>query len=142
MSYTPTTWATGDTITASAMNKIENGIANAGSALIVQMSYVNGNLTLDKTIQELYDATMAGTPVYLMYTYGDWSGTYSENSLAYMFSVFKYGSDFRAGFIRQSGYGTFDNKNGIPCVGAVWFGASSASAYPTYLSLVKTLAFA
>lgn len=30
MSYTPTTWTTGDTITASALNKIENGIANAG----------------------------------------------------------------------------------------------------------------
>ena len=30
MSYTPTTWTTGDTITATAMNKIENGIASAG----------------------------------------------------------------------------------------------------------------
>jgi len=30
MSYTPTTWTTGDTITASALNKIENGIADAG----------------------------------------------------------------------------------------------------------------
>lgn len=31
MSYIPTSWSTGDTITASALNKIENGIANAGS---------------------------------------------------------------------------------------------------------------
>lgn len=30
MSYTPTEWKNGDTITATAMNKIENGIANAG----------------------------------------------------------------------------------------------------------------
>lgn len=30
MSYTPTNWSTGDTITATAMNHIENGIANAG----------------------------------------------------------------------------------------------------------------
>ena len=30
MAYNPTTWQTGDTITATAMNKIENGIANAG----------------------------------------------------------------------------------------------------------------
>ena len=30
MAYTPTTWTTGDTITATAMNKIENGIAGAG----------------------------------------------------------------------------------------------------------------
>lgn len=30
MSYTPTTWTTGDTITASALNKIEQGIADGG----------------------------------------------------------------------------------------------------------------
>lgn len=30
MAYTPTTWVTGDTVTATKMNKIENGIANAG----------------------------------------------------------------------------------------------------------------
>lgn len=29
MSYTPTTWTTGDTITATKLNKIENGIASA-----------------------------------------------------------------------------------------------------------------
>lgn len=33
MSYTPTNWSTGDTITASSMNKIENGIANASSGI-------------------------------------------------------------------------------------------------------------
>jgi hypothetical protein len=30
MSYTPTTWQTGDTITAEKLNKLENGVANAG----------------------------------------------------------------------------------------------------------------
>lgn len=30
MSYTPTTWNTGDTITPSALNKIEQGIAEGG----------------------------------------------------------------------------------------------------------------
>lgn len=30
MGYTPTTWNTGDTITASALNKIEQGIADGG----------------------------------------------------------------------------------------------------------------
>lgn len=40
MAYTPTTWTTGDTITASAMNKIENGIAGAGGYdLIVACDY-------------------------------------------------------------------------------------------------------
>ena len=141
MSYTPTTWTTGDTITASAMNKIENGIANVGSALIVQTSYVNGNLTLDKTIQELYDATIAGIPVYLVYTYGDWEEGYCENSLAYMFSVFKYASDiFRVGFIRQAGSISRGGFGYLPWPAVVWFGATSASAYPTYTT-VGVLAF-
>ena len=57
MSYTPTSWNTGDTITASAMNKIENGIANAGGALICNVVYEAGlGYKLDKTAQEIYDA--------------------------------------------------------------------------------------
>lgn len=30
MSYTPTNWVTGDTVTATKMNKLEQGVANAG----------------------------------------------------------------------------------------------------------------
>ena len=30
MAYTPTTWVTGDDVTATKLNKMENGIANAG----------------------------------------------------------------------------------------------------------------
>lgn len=30
MAYTPTTWVTGDTITATKLNKLEQGVANAG----------------------------------------------------------------------------------------------------------------
>ena len=40
MSYTPTTWQTGDTITATALNKMENGIANAGGYdLVIQLNH-------------------------------------------------------------------------------------------------------
>lgn len=54
MSYTPTTWQTGDTITAALLNKMEQGVANAGGggALLVGQS----NETLDKTWQEIHDA--------------------------------------------------------------------------------------
>ena len=38
MAYTPTTWSTGDTITASALNKMENGIANAVGAASIRIS--------------------------------------------------------------------------------------------------------
>lgn len=44
MSYTPTSWTTGDTITAAAMNKIENGIANAGGGAwdaVIRLTHSN-----------------------------------------------------------------------------------------------------
>ena len=44
MSYTPTTWATGDTITATKLNKIENGIASAGGYdLVIVADTTNGH---------------------------------------------------------------------------------------------------
>lgn len=46
MAYTPTTWTTGDTITASAMNKLENGVANAGGAswdAVIRLTHANNS---------------------------------------------------------------------------------------------------
>lgn len=65
MSYTPTTWTTGDTITASAMNKIENGIANAGGTTwdaVIRLTHVNnsaGDLTNSLT-PTIVSGTCAG----------------------------------------------------------------------------------
>lgn len=59
MSYTPTTWTTGDTITASALNKIENGIANAcggTSGLVTDTSD-----ELDKSYNDIIAIVTAGT---------------------------------------------------------------------------------
>ncbi len=72
MAYTPTTWTTGDTITASAMNKLENGVANAGSVLICNADYNASadNFVLDKTVQEIYEALSSGTPAYIKMQYG------------------------------------------------------------------------
>lgn len=44
MSYTPTTWTTGDTITATKLNKIENGIASAGSVATVCVNFNDGGI--------------------------------------------------------------------------------------------------
>lgn len=54
MSYEPTNWKSGDTVTSAKLNKMEQGIANAGGGggLVVHFS---GN-TLDKTWQEIHDA--------------------------------------------------------------------------------------
>lgn len=51
MSYTPTTWAAGDTVTAAKLNKLEQGVASGG-VLVVNMSAG----TLDKTWEEIADA--------------------------------------------------------------------------------------
>ena len=39
MSYTPTTWTTGDTITATKMNKIEQGIAGIGGNPLITFNF-------------------------------------------------------------------------------------------------------
>lgn len=60
MSYTPSTWAKGDTITAAKLNNMESGISGA-QAYMVGMSFDNdNNMTLDKTWQEILDAAAAG----------------------------------------------------------------------------------
>lgn len=58
MSYTPTEWKNGDTITASAMNKIENGIANAGGGdydLIITYDMINTPNTCTVTHGDILD---------------------------------------------------------------------------------------
>ena len=65
MSYTKTTWSDGDVITAQKLNKLENGVANAGSILIVH----ENDGTLDKTWQEICDSFINMIPVYLYEPY-------------------------------------------------------------------------
>ena len=56
MAYTKQTWNNGDIITADKLNHIEDGIANAGGLFVVHANEIDGNLTMDKTWQEIYDA--------------------------------------------------------------------------------------
>lgn len=111
MAYTPTTWATGDTITASAMNKLENGVANAGSAMILTTTVIGGNTVLDHTMKEIYDAISSGTPVYFNYTYGAYTDYVAERCLAPVISFYKYDNAFRIAiskpFVNQAVGGTF-----------------------------------
>lgn len=51
MSYEPTNWKSGDTVTSAKLNKMEQGIANAG---VLVVHDVEG--TLDHTWQEIHDA--------------------------------------------------------------------------------------
>ena len=76
MSYTPTEWKCGDTITAEKLNKLENGLAECcggggtSEPLIVRAVDISRNgatvtITTDTTWQEVYDALGDGRPCYL-----------------------------------------------------------------------------
>ena len=54
MSYTKREWATGNVVGAVDLNRIENGIEDAGSGQVLVVTDTEG--TLDKTWQEIYDA--------------------------------------------------------------------------------------
>jgi hypothetical protein len=66
MAYTPTTWTTGDTITTSKLNKIEQGIAGAGGCFLVGFD-TNNLFQLNKTWQEIVDAIKGGKLPILYY---------------------------------------------------------------------------
>lgn len=113
MSYTPTSWTTGDTITAAAMNKIENGIANAGGTLIV--GYAGDEL--DKTWNELKASMEAGvipmiidyfedSPEYVYYYYTLQKLAYDGSLYIAQFSSVHSGGNLILSFISSSATGT------------------------------------
>ena len=137
MSYTPTTWTTGDTITATKLNKIEQGIANAGGALICNSSYDDdaNNYVLDKTAGEIYEALLAGAPAYIKYQYGTVEEYNGALYLAPIIRISNYNYDddmkFYAtrpvinGSVVGSKYST-----GIPSI--LVYTASGLDSYPEY----------
>ena len=84
MSYTPTEWSSGDTITAAKMNKLEQGVANAGGVVVIHETITHDGdrttHTLDHTAQEIYDLLAAGNMVCMIFisdgTGGDGWGAY------------------------------------------------------------------
>lgn len=62
MSYTPTNWQTGDTITAEKLNNMESGIENANNPFIVTLTPTAQDFsgTMDKTPQEIDEAYRTG----------------------------------------------------------------------------------
>lgn len=103
MSYTPTTWATGDTITASAMNKIENGIANAGSGwdAVIRLTHsdnsgadTTSNLTpsiVSGTYSNLYTKLSSGGFLIILVEYYHPWGTAFSSPMGYVLGGDEYG---------------------------------------------------
>jgi len=110
MSYEPTTWKSGDTVTSAKLNKMEQGIANAGGgggALVVHVV----DETLDKTWQEIHDAA----PLV-------WIG--EEGVYIPLYSVYEEEGYYCATFSRPQQDGNIFHT----------FIATSADGYPVFLS--------
>lgn len=141
MAYTPTTWNTGDDVTATKLNKLENGVANAGSVLICNCSNNGSNYVLDKTVQEIYDALGSGTPVYIKYIYGVLPTNYVSHSwFAPIIKVYgyAYSDNIRiiATWVRETSVSTgTGNYLYAPC--AVIFSASGLNEYPSFYKCVS-----
>lgn len=135
MSYTPTNWSTGDTITASALNKIEQGIAGGGGGAVI----IEDNGTqLDKTFAEIYELIHSGTPCYISYTHsGSPSLSDLDTEFAYFVSLMpvlavkKYDDMYRV-YASASRSQYVSNTNYVGGA-AVWaYQANSSSDYPTF----------
>lgn len=107
MSYEPTNWKSGDTVTSAKLNKMEQGIAAAGP-LIANMD--TGTGALDKTWQEIYDADYALVQVISGESYKQ---IYLVTTAAFEDSVY--------------------NVIALSEEGALPFSASSADDYPVVL---------
>lgn len=115
MSYTPTQWQTGDTITAEKLNNMESGIENANEPFIVTLTPTEQDFSgsMDKTPQEIYNAYKANRQIRARIL-----GVYSaENTAlwAFMTSAVLYESDIpvwshvevRFEFVLEYGENTF-----------------------------------
>lgn len=144
MSYTKHEWVNNETITAAKMNNIEDGIEEAaqsggGGALIV--TYDNGEGQLDKTVKEIYDAIVSGTPVYLKYINGTPDDTYTSRQFLAPITntyAYAYGAYFRV-VANMPRYMTVSPSSSIfdvykPAV--VIFSASSINSYPTFYTTI------
>lgn len=138
MAYTPTQWNTGDDVTATKLNKLEQGVANASGALII----TDNGTALDKTFAEIYDAVHSGTPCYIHYT-GDESTPSLDSDYTYQIdllpvvSVFKYDTYYRVYALAVSPQGV-DNANFVGIPSAWAYQAQVSTGYPTFYKRIHT----
>ena len=137
MSYSPTTWQDGDTIDATKLNKIEQGIAEASSGggggasiLVVQ---AGTGLQLQETFSTIKDAVSSGVPVFLSYNY---SSMYYVCPLVALRNV---SGQYRLAFSRPRyvlKVGDTSSKQHVFTANIMVYSASSPSAYPEFLENV------
>ena len=74
-SYSPTTWTTGDTITATKLNNLESGIQNATSTNRLYLC-TDTNGTLNRSYDDIKTALLANKNIYV---------TIVDNNVTYYF---------------------------------------------------------
>ena len=85
MAYEPTVWKSGDVVTSAKLNKIEQGIANAGGGVggvLIAISNYDAQTeteTLDKTWQEIHDAAPLVWRFAMGEDYSNVSAVYVDN---------------------------------------------------------------
>ena len=93
MSYTPTEWKKGNIVSSAKLNKMEEGITNAGGGPLVVTLAPNGMiLTTDKTAGEIFDAlpnvafvnSVEGNPIRTVFHISD----YGQDRGVYYISLF------------------------------------------------------
>ena len=94
MAYTKTTWAAGDTVTSTKLNKIENQLetlSNSGSSLFVTLTWSGSTVTADKTYSEIASAIQRGQ-IITAYIYENSSGAEAYMLLMCMAAVYDVNS--------------------------------------------------
>lgn len=77
MSYEPTNWKTGDVVTSTKLNHMEQGIAAAMVMYPVNQVNIDGTFCTDKTWNEISAAYQGGLLLYLVSTMVDGEITYN-----------------------------------------------------------------
>lgn len=71
MSYEPTNWKTGDVVTSTKLNKLEEGVANAGMVVPVFTIDEQQNITCNMTFAEISEAIASGRVAYAQFKYAN-----------------------------------------------------------------------
>lgn len=136
MSYTKQTWATGDTVTATKLNHMEDGIAGAGGGIVLDL--VDRDTPLTMTFEEIADALSSGTNVYIKNdNHDDWSSDYNSCCmLGRVVKAYKYDTTYRIIADWGSLEGTINTNASIFSPAVLIFSASDYNAYPVFYRLV------
>lgn len=93
MSYEPTNWKSGDVVTSAKLNKLEQGVADAGggNVLVVHITDDEGldGYVADKTFAEISAAVNAGKVVFAVYFDEIFPIAYFDNDEEHIAAIFK-----------------------------------------------------